>query len=148
MTRLAHLSDIHFGGENAEATAAAREHVNAGGFDLTVISGDLTRYGEPSEFAVAAEWLAGLAGPHLVTPGNHDAPYLAPVERLFVPFRRFEATLGPAREQGWRAPGVAVRGVPPSFNVIDIERAAIRIAALAWTGSHFEPYRTWSLDRR
>lgn len=259
MIRLAHLSDIHFGGENARATAAARDHVNAGGFDLTVISGDLTRYGEPQEFAAAADWLAGLEGPRLVTPGNHDAPYFALAERLFVPFRRFEATLGPAREQSHLAPGVAVRGVntargvqprlnwskgqispgqvartlgwfgrvrrgdlrvvvchhplaemiggpmtarvwrgaaaaqafaeagvdlvlsghihapfawpypyadrrtyavgagtlsvrergvPPSFNVVEIERAAIRIAALAWTGSHFEPYRTWSLDRR
>ncbi len=40
------------------------------------------------------------------------------------------------------------RGVPAGFNVVDIERAAIRIAALEWKGSHFEPYRTWSLDRR
>jgi 3',5'-cyclic AMP phosphodiesterase CpdA len=259
MIRLAHLSDIHFGGENAEATAAAREHVNAGGFDLTVISGDLTRWGEPQEFAAAADWLAGVEGACLVTPGNHDAPYLAPIERVFVPFRRFEATVGPAREQSQLVAGVAVRGVntargaqprlnwskgqispgqvartlnwfgqarpgdarivvchhplvemiggpmtarvwrgaaaarafaeagvdlvlsghihapfawpypygdgrtyavgagtlsvrergvPPGFNVVEIERAAIRIAALAWTGSHFEPYRTWSLDRR
>jgi 3',5'-cyclic AMP phosphodiesterase CpdA len=40
------------------------------------------------------------------------------------------------------------RGVPAGFNIVDIERAAIRVAALAWTGSHFEPHRTWSLDRR
>jgi predicted phosphodiesterase len=40
------------------------------------------------------------------------------------------------------------RGVPPSFNVVEIEKAAIRVAALSWTGSHYEPYRTWSLDRR
>jgi predicted phosphodiesterase len=43
---------------------------------------------------------------------------------------------------------VRERGVPPGFNVLEVERAAIRVAALAWTGSHFEPYRTWSLDRR
>jgi hypothetical protein len=40
------------------------------------------------------------------------------------------------------------RGVPPGFNIVDIERAAIQVAALQWTGSHYEPYRTWSLDRR
>jgi predicted phosphodiesterase len=40
------------------------------------------------------------------------------------------------------------RGVPPSFNVVEIEEATIRIAALQWTGSHYEPLRTWSLDRR
>jgi hypothetical protein len=40
------------------------------------------------------------------------------------------------------------RGVPAGFNVVEIEGAAIRIAALGWTGSRFEPYRTWSVDRR
>ena len=40
------------------------------------------------------------------------------------------------------------RGVAAGFNVLDIEKAAIKIAALQWTGSHFEPFRTWSLDRR
>lgn len=259
MIRLAHLSDLHFGGENAQAVAAARAFVNAGGIDLTVISGDLTRYGEPAEFAAAADWLAGLVGPHLVTPGNHDAPYFAFGQRLFTPFRRFQGRLGPAEEQSHLIPGLAVRGVntargaqpranwskgqiarrqvdralawfaeapaeaarlvvchhplaemiggpmtarvwggadaarafaeagvdlvlsghihapfawpypyadrrtyavgagtlsvrergvPASFNVVEIERAAIRVAALAWTGSHYEPHRTWSLDRR
>jgi 3',5'-cyclic AMP phosphodiesterase CpdA len=240
--RLAHLSDL-----------------NAGDFDLIVVSGDLTRYGEKTEFAAAASWLAGLTGPKLVTPGNHDAPYIAWAERIFTPFRRFEASIGPARTQSHLGGGFAVkavntargpqprlnwskgqiaaaqvreaaqwfdtvpaecfrivtchhplmemiggpmtarvwggeaaaeafaaakvdlvlsghihapfawpypfndgktyavgagtlsvreRGVPPGFNVVDIEGAAIRIAALVWTGSHYEPYRTWSLDRR
>jgi 3',5'-cyclic AMP phosphodiesterase CpdA len=259
MIRLAHLSDIHFGGENVAATTAARDFVNRGGFDLAVISGDLTRYGEPGEFAAAADWLAGLECRRLVTPGNHDAPYFAVHERLLTPFRRFQAHVGPAREQSLMVPGLAVRGVntargvqprmnwskgqispgqveralawlaaappdsarvvvchhplaemiggpmtarvwrgaaaaqalaearvdlvlsghihapfvwpyahgdghtyavgagtlsvrergvPAGFNVLEIERAAMRVAALAWTGSHYEPYRTWSLDRR
>jgi 3',5'-cyclic AMP phosphodiesterase CpdA len=259
MIRLAHLSDLHFGGENGQAVASARALINAGGFDLLVVSGDVTRYGEAWEFAAAAGWLAGLQGPRLITPGNHDAPYFAVGQRLFAPFRRFEARLGPAAEQNWLAPGLAVRGVntaravqarlnwskgqiapvqvaralawfdeapvesarivvchhplvemiggpmtarvwggavaarafaeggvdlvlsghihapfvwpypysdgrtfavgagtlslrergvPAGFNVVEIDRAAIRVAALAWTGSHYEPYRTWSLDRR
>ena len=41
--RLAHLSDIHFGGENAPAVAVATELLNDGDFDLVVVSGDLTR---------------------------------------------------------------------------------------------------------
>jgi 3',5'-cyclic AMP phosphodiesterase CpdA len=257
--RLVHLSDIHFGGENAPAVAAAAEVVNSGEFDLIVVSGDLTRYGEPQEFAAAAAWLSTLKGPRLVTPGNHDAPYLAWPERIFTPFRRFEAAIGPAGAQTHLGSGFAVRGlntargvqprlnwskgqvapvqareaadwfeaapddcvrlvvchhplmemiggpmtarvwggrdaarafsearvdvvlsghihapftwpypygdgrtyavgagtlsirergVPAGFNVVEIEGAAIRIAALGWTGSHFEPYRTWSLDRR
>jgi 3',5'-cyclic AMP phosphodiesterase CpdA len=257
--RFAHLSDIHFGGENTQAVAAAAEHVNGGDFDLTIVSGDLTRYGEKAEFAAAAAWLAQLKGPKLVTPGNHDAPYIAWAERIFTPFHRFEAAIGPAQSQTHLGGGFAVRGintargaqprlnwskgqiagaqvreaaawfeqvprecfrilvchhplmemiggpmtarvwggetaakafaeakvdlvlsghihapfawpypfvdgktyavgagtlsirergVPPGFNVVEIEGAAIRVAALSWSGSHYEPYRTWSLDRR
>lgn len=257
--RLVHLSDIHFGGENAAAVAGATEYIAAGDFDLVVVSGDLTRYAEKAEFQAAAAWLAGLPGDRLVTPGNHDAPYLAWAERIFAPFRRFEAAIGPARSQTHLGGGFAVRGlntargaqprinwskgqisrnqtdeaanwfeaaaaecfrivvchhpliemlggpmtarvwggpaaaqafseakvdlvlsghihapftwpypfgdgktyavgagtlslrergVPPSFNVVEIEGPEIRVAALAWTGSHYEPHRSWSLDRR
>ena len=257
--RLAHLSDIHFGGENKAALSGALERLNGERFDLVVVSGDLTRYGEPGEFEAAADWLGRLAWPRLITPGNHDAPYFAVAERIFTPFRRFEAKFGPAAAQSHLDEGLAVRtintargaqprlnwskgqiapvqvgkavawlahapaasarvvvchhpltemiggpmtarvwngaaaaralaeggvdlvlsghihapfvwpyphadgrtyavgagtlsvrerGVPAGFNVIEMERAAMRIAALIWTGSHFEPYRTWSCDRR
>lgn len=257
--RLVHLSDIHFGGENAAAVAAAADYVNANAFDLIVVSGDLTRFGEVAEFEAARRWLDGLQGAKLVCPGNHDAPYLAFAERLFVPFRRYERLIGPAWAQSHMGGGFAVRGlntargpqprlnwskgqiapddvaaairwfedapgecfrvvvchhplvemiggpmtarvwggeaaakafaeakvdlvlsghihapftwpypygdgktygvgagtlsvrergVPPGFNVVDMDGAEIRISALAWTGSHYEPYRTWSLDRR
>jgi 3',5'-cyclic AMP phosphodiesterase CpdA len=257
--RLAHLSDIHFGDENAPAVAAATVYVNDGDFDLVVVSGDLTRFAEVVEFEAAASWLSTLKGPVLVTPGNHDAPYLAWAERVFAPFRRYEKAIGPAASQVHLGGGFAVRGlntargaqprinwskgqiakrqvravvdwfeaspadcvrivtchhpltemiggpmtarvwggegaardfseagvdlvlsghihapfvwpypfgdgktyavgagtlslrergVPPSFNVVEIEGAAIRVAALQWTGSRFEPFRTWSLDRR
>ena len=257
--RLAHLSDIHFGGENAPAVAAATEFINAGAFDLVVVSGDLTQYAEVAEFRTAAAWLSAIAAPKLVTPGNHDAPYLAWAERIFAPFRRYEHAIGQASRQQHLGPGLAVRGVntargaqprlnwskgqiamgevrlaldwfaeaagcrarivvchhpltemiggpmtarvwggpaaartfaeakvdlvlsghihapfvwpyafgdgrthavgagtlstrergtPPGFNVLEIDEGAIRIAALQWTGSHYEPYRSWSVDRR
>jgi 3',5'-cyclic AMP phosphodiesterase CpdA len=257
--RLAHISDIHFGGENAHAVAAATEHVNAGGFDLVVVTGDLTRFAEVEEFARAAAWLKEIIPPKLVTPGNHDAPYLAWGERVFAPFRRYERAIGPAAAQAHRGGGFAVRGLntargaqprinwskgqisrrqvaaavdwfgdtdpacvrivachhpltemiggpmtgrvwggqaaacdftqarvdlvlsghihapftwpypfgdrrtyavgagtlsvrergtPAGFNVLEVDEAEIRVAAMGWTGSHYEPYRTWSLDRR
>jgi hypothetical protein len=40
------------------------------------------------------------------------------------------------------------RGVPPGFNVVEVEDECFRVTALAWTGSHLEPYRTWALARR
>lgn len=54
MIRIAHLSDIHFGGENVAATTAAADFVNGGAFDLVVVSGDLTQFGEIGEFQAAA----------------------------------------------------------------------------------------------
>ncbi|MBL8771612.1 MAG: metallophosphoesterase [Phenylobacterium sp.] len=255
--RFAHLSDIHFGGENPAAVEAAGERIRGGGFDLTIVSGDLTRFAEHPEFEAAGAWLRGLPEPKFVTPGNHDAPYLAPLERVFTPFARFERHVGPAQAQCWRADGVAVRGlntargaqprlnwskgqisvrqaraaadwfapgdalrivvvhhpliemlggpmtakvwggeraaevfararvdlvlsghihapftwpyphgdgrtyavgagtlsvrergVPPGYNEIEVEGACIKVTALAWTGSRYEPYRTWALDRR
>lgn len=255
--RFAHLSDIHFGGENPDAVAAAAERIRAGGFDLTIVSGDLTRFAEVAEFEAAAAWLASLPKPQLATPGNHDAPYLAWAERIVAPFRRFERHIGPAPTQTWRKDGVAVRGVntargaqprlnwskgqiarrqaaaaadwfeptdairivvvhhpliemiggpmtarvwggeraaetfaeakvdlvlsghihapfawayphgdgrtyavgagtlsirergvPPGYNEVEVEGGCIRVTALAWTGSRYEPYRTWALDRR
>lgn len=109
--RLAHISDIHFGGENVGAVAALTERLHAEPVDLTIVTGDLTRYAEIAEFEAAAAWLAALPGPQLVTPGNHDAPYLAWVERIFRPFARFEHAIGPARVQSYIGGGFAVRGV-------------------------------------
>jgi 3',5'-cyclic AMP phosphodiesterase CpdA len=40
------------------------------------------------------------------------------------------------------------RGAPAGFNVIEINADTIRVVAQAWTGSHFEPARTWALPRR
>ena len=109
--RLAHLSDIHFGGENKEAVAAAARYLSEESFDLVVVSGDLTRYAEIAEFEAAVAWLDALPHPRFITPGNHDAPYLAWAERIFAPFRRYERFIGPAPAQTWRGKGAAVRGV-------------------------------------
>jgi 3',5'-cyclic AMP phosphodiesterase CpdA len=40
------------------------------------------------------------------------------------------------------------RGAPPGFNVIETDADTIRVVSQAWTGSHFEPARTWALPRR
>lgn len=40
------------------------------------------------------------------------------------------------------------RGAPPGFNCVEWDEAEIRVSALGWTGSHFEPQRTWNLPRR
>lgn len=257
--RFAHLSDIHFGDENAAALVGAAELIRSEAIDLLIVSGDLTRFAENWEFEAGVKWLDALPVARLVTPGNHDAPYLAWVERIFAPFRRFERWIGPAAAQTYLGEGFAVRGVntargaqprlnwskgqiapaqvreaadwfaaapagcariavvhhpliemlggpmtakvwggepaarafaeakvdlvlsghihapftwpypygdgrtyavgagtlsvrergvPASFNIVEVEDACFRVKAMGWTGSHYEPFRTWNLDRR
>lgn len=107
--RLLHLSDIHFGGENREAVEAATAFALATPYDLMVVSGDLTQYGAPAEFASAAVWLEGIPGPKLVMPGNHDTPWFGLMERLADPFGGFRRAIGPARESAFDSPALAVR---------------------------------------
>jgi 3',5'-cyclic AMP phosphodiesterase CpdA len=257
VTRIAQLSDLHFGGENRPATEIALAMLRAASPEIILIAGDLTVQGRPQEFAAAQVFFAGLGAPVLSTPGNHDAPYTA--ARFTTPFARYEGAIGPAVGQVFRSQTLAVaavntargaqlrlnwskgaigeaqaraaltalasappgalrivlchhplvemiagpmtgrvrggetaarafaeagvdliltghvhvpfalplpfgdgrsyavgsgtlsvreRGAPPGFNLIDVEPAAVRIEALGWTGSHFQPWRTWSLERR
>ena len=43
---------------------------------------------------------------------------------------------------------VRERGVPIGFNSIEVDEKTIAVTAMAWTGSHFEPWRSWRVDRR
>ncbi|HRD29919.1 MAG TPA: metallophosphoesterase [Caulobacter sp.] len=257
--RLAHLSDIHFGGENAAAVGGAAAWIAEHRPDLAVITGDVTRQGDEREFAAARAWINSLAAEALVLPGNHDTPYFSLPKRLFAPWRRYERHFGPLERTGLHRRGLAIasintargaqlranwskgaisarqvdhaidalaaaepgalkvvachhplvemiggpmsglvhgghdaalafsaarvdlvltghvhapfalpypggdgrtwavgastlsireRGAPIGFNCIEVEAACVRVTALAWRGSHFEPWRTWTIDRR
>ena len=142
MIRLAHLSDIHFGGENVAAVEAAVEVLAGEALDAVIVSGDLTQFGEKAEFAAASGWLARLPRPLLSIPGNHDAPYLAWAERFFGPFARYEVAIGGADNQALLAPGLAVfglntaRGVQPRLNWSKGQIARRQVdTACAWIAS-------------
>jgi len=259
--RLAHLSDIHFGGENKAAVEGALEWLHREATDLIVLTGDITSVATEDEFNAAAAWARAMPSTPVATPGNHDVPYVGPseiLERVFAPWRRWDARFGP-RQVAHRRKGVALtcvntarsaqlrlnwskgaisrgqaaqaladlaaggpaelkviachhplvemiggpmtarvrggeaaarrfceagvdliltghihapfamplpygdghayavgagtlsrreRGVPPSFNAIAADETEITVVAQAWTGSHFEPWRTWNLPRR
>ena len=123
--RIAHLSDIHFGGENTAAVGAAFDLLTADPPDLTVLSGDLTLAGRRAEFDAARDWVEGLTGHGvrlLALPGNHDTPELNLPIRLFAPWRRWRRRLG--RSDGaslstarWTAVGFnTARGVQIRLN--------------------------------
>jgi len=120
--RIAHLSDIHFGGEEAAAVEAAVGAVAEFAPTLTAVTGDLTLNGLPREFASARDWLARLPGPRMVTPGNHDTPYWNLILRSFTPFDRYRRYIGPPGAAGVDRPGIAARclnsarGAQPRLN--------------------------------
>lgn len=94
MTRLAHLSDLHFGRTDARLIEPLREEIARAQPDLVVVSGDLTLAARDREFHEAASFLKNLPAPCFLVPGNHDIPSHHAVERLLDPFRRWRRNIG------------------------------------------------------
>ncbi|CAN5411000.1 metallophosphoesterase [soil metagenome] len=260
--KLVQVSDIHFGGEHKAAVEAAVVRIHAERPDLVIAAGDLTKDGKSAEFDAAQAWLDRLPRPRLVTPGNHDTPFVGPREilnRIFAPWRRYEERFGERMNGEWDDPRATIvtlnsarafqlrlnwskgavsrrqirevcadlrdaapdalkivvchhpliemlggpmtakvrggmtaaqafsqagvdlvltghihapfvhpypfadgctqavgsgtlsvreRGVPPGFNVIEVNDVDIKITALAWERTQFVTFRTWSVPRR
>jgi len=111
MTRIAHLSDLHFGEANeADILALARDILDQA-VDAVVVSGDLTRHAQRDEFIAAIAFLKALGKPLLVVPGNHDIPRFDLYSRFLHPRRRWLAAQPPGvvdelTFNGWRFLGL------------------------------------------
>lgn len=88
MTRLFHISDLHFGCEDRRALAWVKERVAAEKPDAVAITGDLTMRARHREFQACCDWILSLGAPVTVEVGNHDLPYFNLIERFFDPYRR------------------------------------------------------------
>lgn len=88
---LFHISDLHFGREDAAALAWVRDAIAAERPDAVLITGDLTMRARHREFRAACEWIADLSVPVTVEIGNHDLPYFNLLERFIQPYRRYRA---------------------------------------------------------
>ncbi|WP_370222281.1 metallophosphoesterase family protein [Pararhodobacter marinus] len=111
MTRIAHLSDLHFGAHEPGLIDPLCEAVHAAQPDLVVISGDLAQRGTRGQFAKARALLDALPGPRFCVPGNHDLPHWNPILRFVDGYGRFRrATQGPT-EPVWRDDATALAGI-------------------------------------
>lgn len=88
MTRLFHISDVHFGCEDPQALAWVRERIAAEKPDAVALTGDLTMRARSREFQAACDWILSLDAPVTVEVGNHDLPYFNLIERFVTPYRR------------------------------------------------------------
>lgn len=111
MTRIAQVSDVHFGSEDPATVQSLIDELNAAALDLVILSGDLTLAARNDEFRRARAFIDALDAPTLSVPGNHDiTPWNVP-ERMLLPYRRWRRHVGPALEPTWSNDDVAVVGL-------------------------------------
>src|SRR4051794_29997470 len=114
MTRIVHLSDLHFGAHDERLVEAVQGEVDQLKADLVVISGDFTQRARTEQFEEACRFLEQLrdAGHDVLgVPGNHDVPLYDVLRRFLSPLARYQRyiddTLCPLHE----LPGVTVLGI-------------------------------------
>jgi 3',5'-cyclic AMP phosphodiesterase CpdA len=93
MTRIAHLSDIHFGANDEKIVAATEAWLQKRRPDLVIISGDFTQRARIAQFRAASAYLNRLRSAGLkvlAIPGNHDVPLYDVVRRFAAPLRRYK----------------------------------------------------------
>jgi 3',5'-cyclic AMP phosphodiesterase CpdA len=110
MTRVLHVSDLHFGTlEDPAMEHALRALLERIRPELIVASGDLTHRGRREQHELAARFLRSFGLPLLAIPGNHDIPYTFPA-RFTRPWAEFER-LWETTEPLYRSDGLYVVGL-------------------------------------
>jgi 3',5'-cyclic AMP phosphodiesterase CpdA len=100
MSILLHISDTHFGTEQAPVVSAletlARERLP----DVLVFSGDITQRAKPAQFEAGRRLCErlGFIGRMLALPGNHDIPLFDVLARATHPYRNYLEAFGPQLE--------------------------------------------------
>jgi predicted phosphodiesterase len=96
MVRILHISDLHFGREDARAVEALQRLCGAFAPSLIIVTGDLTQRATRQQFLDAHAFLDRLAAPWVTVPGNHDIPLFDLAQRLATPFARYRRHIAPA----------------------------------------------------
>ena len=111
MSVLLHLSDTHFGTEQApvvEALVALAARLRP---RAVVLSGDITQRALPGQFRAARAFVDRLGAPLLAIPGNHDIALFHLWDRLRQPYARYSAAFGATLEPVHRCDDWLVIGV-------------------------------------
>lgn len=123
MTRLFHISDIHFGLEDRRALDWVAQCIAREKPDAVAITGDLTIRARHREFTAACHWIKALDVPVTVEVGNHDLPYFNLIERFVDPYRRFRSI-----------EGVLERELPiPGAKIVPLKTTARAQLRLNWS---------------
>lgn len=111
MTRILHLSDLHFGTEDVDVMQALLRLGHQLKPSLYLLSGDITQRARRSQFAAAGAFVQQLAAPLLAVPGNHDLPLFNLPVRLLNPYGNYRRVFGNELEPQFETPELLVIGV-------------------------------------
>ena len=131
MTKVLHVSDLHFGRPaSSERLDALRALILELEPDAVAISGDLTQRCWKSEFAQARKYLdkIGEVAPYVVIPGNHDIRWLGAVSRnmggLFrqqahnFKYSRYTRYISEDLSPSLEVPGAVIAGVNTAHGIV------------------------------
>ncbi len=111
MTRLAHISDLHFGTVKPVLADGLLASLNRLRPDLVVVSGDLTQRARSRQYRAAREYLDKIPFPKIVVPGNHDVPLYHVYNRFLHPLRNYKRYITTDLSPMYQDDKVAVLGI-------------------------------------
>jgi 3',5'-cyclic AMP phosphodiesterase CpdA len=112
MSVLLHISDTHFGTEDAPVVLALQAFAHDLKPDALVLSGDVTQRARSAQFAAAREFCDSLRIPNILAlPGNHDIPLYNVLARVAAPWRGWQQAFGKELEPMIELPDCVVIGV-------------------------------------
>lgn len=94
MSTILHISDTHFGTEQAPVMAALLQLYAQEKPDLVIASGDITQRARRSQFRAAQQFFSQMTSSKIVIPGNHDIPLFNLAQRLFAPYSNYASVFG------------------------------------------------------
>ncbi len=111
MSKLIHVSDLHFGTECDPVVERLVQLIEDQQPDLVVASGDITQRARRRQFRDARAFFDRLRCPLLVIPGNHDIPLFNLMARWLWPYAGYAKQFGSDLEPQVECAGLHVVGV-------------------------------------
>jgi 3',5'-cyclic AMP phosphodiesterase CpdA len=108
---IAHLSDLHFGKEDARVVEGIVRDLEERRPSLVAVSGDLTQRARAGQFRAARAFLERMPSPTLVVPGNHDLPLFNLLDRFLFPLRAYRQYIAADPEPFLHEEEIALLGV-------------------------------------